>query len=291
MIGTEALDVRTDEVDVLGHLVRVQRCGEGPPILLLHGFFHSSEWWEPNLRDLHRDFSTVAVDLPGFGGSGRLKRPLTPAFVEEFGLALLEALGLERCAVIAHSMGGAIALRVAWARPSAVSRLVLVAPINVGREIAGRARLAGILPALSAGIFALAPRAAVISYVHRLLYDSARTDPDSAWANLVYRDLRRAGAAQDWARMLSQAVGMRWQRQEWIVDDRLRQIVAPTLILWGEDDPLLPARQAQALASRLPTAQAVILPRCGHRPQLEQLDAFNRTVREFLADLHEEEQA
>jgi pimeloyl-ACP methyl ester carboxylesterase len=194
-----------------------------------------------------RDFRTYAVDLPGFGANRATRwRGLDAA--ADWLSAWMDAKGLKRAHLAGHSLGGAVAARVAAEYPERVDRLVLVdaavraprvrAPLRMGNvwHILGR-RQPGFLPMLA--------------------HDVARMAPSSFVAALI-EVLQR-----DW-------------------DEDLARITAPTLVLWGERDAIMPIAHGQRLAEAIPAARIVTLPDVGHNPMWECTEAFNDEVVGFL---------
>src|SRR5947207_9807825 len=119
-------------VDAMGVPTYVVDAGEGPPVVLIHGYGDTADGWRrvvPGLLDTHR---VVAVDVPPFGRSGEPDAPRLIDFYKDFFPELVERLELGPATVIGHSLGGAIALHLALDRPDLVARLGLVAPAGLG---------------------------------------------------------------------------------------------------------------------------------------------------------------
>src|SRR3954468_6385082 len=120
-------------VDVQGVSTYVVDAGEGPPVLLVHGYGDTADGWRrvvPGLLERHR---VIAVDVPPFGRSGAPGAPRLIDFYKPFFPELLERLEIERATVIGHSLGGAISLHLTLERPELVERLGLVAPAGLGK--------------------------------------------------------------------------------------------------------------------------------------------------------------
>ncbi|HEX2293351.1 MAG TPA: alpha/beta fold hydrolase [Gaiellaceae bacterium] len=161
----------------------------------------------------------------------------------------IEAEGLHKAAVVGHSMGGTVSLVLAAQRPDLVERLALIAPAGI---FAARSRRSYVLPiARSVGV---SPRR-----IMRAARDAARIGPLRLWqvgSDLLASDIR----------------------------DTLHRVEAPTLILWGADDRLLPPTLGSVFSSELPNAELVVLERCGHIPMLEAPDALHQELRRFLQE-------
>lgn len=219
--------------------------GSGPPVVFLHGLDGSWRWWRPTLRALAPRYRCYALDFVGFARWREAGRvPLARA--PTFVLAWLDALGLDWAHVAAHSLGGYTALALAAAHPERVGRLALVAPAALPVRL-GETLRPRLIPAT------VAPR-----FLPILARDSLRTGPPR-----LLRTLRELLAAEPLP---------------------LEAVRAPTLILWGARDPLLPPAHGRELARRLPGARLRLLPDAGHVPMYESPAACNATLIRFLSE-------
>jgi 2-succinyl-6-hydroxy-2,4-cyclohexadiene-1-carboxylate synthase len=252
--------------------------GEGRPLLLLHGFTGSSDTWRP-FRLAWRGVAAVAVDLVGHG---RTELPSTPAratmaeCVEDLGL-ILDALGLERAAVLGYSMGGRLALRFALAQPHRVQALVLegASPGLPEEERAARRladeRLARLLEEEGIAAFVAAWEALPLWASQARLSNEER------------ERLRLARLACSPAGLALSLRGMGAGHDE-VALDRLGELSMPVLLIAGEEDQKY-AALARAMAARLPTARLAIVPEAGHAVHLEQPLRFGDLVAQFLDQL------
>ena len=263
---------------VQGHRVRYWEAGAGPAVVLVHGLANSVITWRKNVEALGRDFRVIALDLPGHGLSDmpkvRFDLPAGAAFVASF----LDEVGVERAHLAGNSMGGAVALELALARPERTVSLTLADSAGLGREISLVLRL-GSLPLL--GEYARRPTLkGVRNLVRWLVHDPALVDEEELPLRLSY--LKREGSAQALLRFLRTGVGLFGQRPGTRRDARLPSLSVPTLIVWGAQDPLFPIEQAQRAARAIPGAELHVFDRCGHWPQYEHPSEFNRLLGEFV---------
>jgi pimeloyl-ACP methyl ester carboxylesterase len=220
--------------------------GSGPPVVLIHGLSASSRWWERNVPALAERHQVHLVDLAGFGQSpGPFELDKAAATLARW----MEIVGLERAAVVGHSMGGYIAAELAADHPARVDRLTLVAAA---------------LPTV--GLKAL-------PHPHDLLIALRYLPLD--FIELLVTDLWTAGVPTIAGALLALL------RAD--LRAKLSAIAAPTLLVWGEHDPLVPARLAHELARCVPCREVAIFKRCGHNPMWERPQAFNKLLLEFLA--------
>ncbi len=242
-------------------------------VVFVHGLMASSESWRKVFPGAAGGRPAIAVDLPGFGYSAR---PWPHDYTHEGqAAALLDFLDvrqIERIALVGNSLGAATAVAVAAARPERVAALVLVDPPSSSWEIPWHLRL---LRAPVVGELAgeLACRPLFAWGLRHVLFargDRATEETvDVYWRPITVTGTRRAALAA--AR--STPAGF----------DKLEAAVrAPTLVLWGREDRLIPARTGLQLSGRIPGAKLVVLPDVGHVPQEEAPEAFVREVAGFL---------
>jgi pimeloyl-ACP methyl ester carboxylesterase len=189
------------------------------------------------------------LNLPGFGAFRPRGLRFALADAADWLAEWIEAVGIGPCHIVAHSMGGHVAIRLAARRPCLVRRLVLVAPALIAR----RRPLRSYPWALVAAGLAMSP-----SFLPLLALDTLRAGP------LTLLRAARSLLAED-------------------VQDELRQIPAPTLLVWGERDALVPSSLALPMQAALADAHLVLLPGAGHVPQYDRPRQFNAATLAFLA--------
>jgi 4,5:9,10-diseco-3-hydroxy-5,9,17-trioxoandrosta-1(10),2-diene-4-oate hydrolase len=254
--------------------------GSGRPLLLLHGLGGHLGNWGDNIPALAQHYRVYALDIAGFGLSDKPKtaeRNLD--YLLCFLRGFLDVQEIAQAVVIGNSLGGFLALQMALTYPQRVSALVLVAAAGLGPEIGWVLKLQG-LPILG-DLVTIPNRRLVRLAVRSLFYDQSKATTKIVEEH--YQHLCRPGARQAYLAVIRNGIGRRGQRS--VLLDRLPQIHVPTLIVWGAEDRLLPVRQAHAAAARLPHSRMQILPECGHCPQMEKPEEFNRLLLDFLAEL------
>jgi 3-oxoadipate enol-lactonase len=263
--------------------------GAGPPLLALHGLGYGRWGWEP-VRDLLTERCTLLlVDNRGIGASDAPPGPYTARQMAADAVAVLDAAGVERAAVMGASLGGMIAQELALGWPERVARLVLVASTPGGAQSfplpAATARL---LAGAGAGTNGAAAEGAggrgdeardegAPSLRDRVANALAPGAPEALVARIV---AHRERAAQDSAAWRAQAAAA----QAFDAFARLPRIAAPTLVVHGEADAVVDVRNAGLLAERIPHARAVTLPDAGHLLFWEQPERFVALVSAFLAE-------
>jgi 2-succinyl-6-hydroxy-2,4-cyclohexadiene-1-carboxylate synthase len=235
--------------------------GEGPRIVLVHGFTQTHVSWAPVAADLAADHEVVSVDAPGHGGSSAIRADLTE------GAALLADAG-GRATYVGYSMGGRLALRLALDRPDLVECLVLIgatAGIDDARERAARRRAD---EELAESI----ERDGVHAFLERWLAQPLFADLSPTSADLA---ARRTNTAAGLASSLRLAGTGTMDPPWW---GELASIDAPTLVLAGERDTKFTALGHRLVESIGPNARFQAVDGCGHAAHLERPDAVAELI-------------
>ncbi|MBI5479647.1 MAG: alpha/beta fold hydrolase [Deltaproteobacteria bacterium] len=260
--------------EVNGTRVRYLDVGEGPAVVLLHGFASSLETWDLLVPQLQRRHRVIAVDLKGFGWTDRPAGDYSPPAQAALVLGLLDRRGVRTAAVVAHSYGASVALSMALAAPDRVTRLVLYDAWVYEDQLPTLflwARARGLGEALFALFYQERPEDKLALAFH---------DPTRVPQKLI-DDVERAFARPGTrAAALAAVRGMRYAE----VQDRYRTIERPVLLLWGREDVVTPPAVGERLARDLPRSRLVVYPRCGHLTMLEAAAASSAEVARFLAE-------
>lgn len=261
-------------VDVGGARVRVREEGalDAPPVLLVHGFTHSLETWDGWADALKSDYRVIRYDLLGHGLTGPdPKERYAPTERAAFIGDLMDALGLEHAVIAGNSLGGLAAWRFAANNSQSVDGLILISPGAFPLNGAGDEPAE--IPAAMKAYLLTAPEAGVRASAEIIYGDDAKvTDARVA----VMRDMiRREGNGAAMIKSL----------EEFTLPDPtadLARVAAPTLILWGEDDIIIPIEQGRRIAEIIPGARMITYPGVGHAAQEEAPEATVADAVEFL---------
>ena len=262
-----------------GANVRYFRLGQGPPVLLIHGLGESSLVWCSNMEELASNHTVIALDLPGHGASDNPLWDYSLDSSREFLIAFMDSLGLQRPSLIGNSMGGLLSLSVGLDRPERVDKLVLANSAGLGREIAGFLRLLS-LPLL--GEFMARPKQRGSRFVTSHLPD---TDDGLAevFVAALSEERQRPGNTASMLRMLRAGVNLLGVKPWAVLTNRLSELKAPTLLLWGRQDVIFPVKHAYRAAKLIPKVWLKVFDNCGHWPQRDARNDFNSLVLRFLA--------
>lgn len=258
--------------------VRDQGNRSGPALVLIHGSNASLFTWEPWVKRLGGTYRIVTMDMPGHGLTGAVpNHDYSQEGMVKFTDEVVTKLGLVKFALGGNSMGGGIAARYAEEHPDKVSALILVdaggEPGKMGDKIPLAFRIAR-MPVLNQIVLHITPRKLVEEGLNDAIVRKDIITPamiDQYW---------------DFARMegTRQATAERFQLP--FTNDvkaHIADIKAPTLILWGEQDHLIPVESASAFHKDIPGSKLIVYPGTGHIPMEEVADRSAADVRTFLA--------
>ncbi|KRE39025.1 2-hydroxy-6-oxo-2,4-heptadienoate hydrolase [Janibacter sp. Soil728] len=262
-------------IDVGGIATNYHDVGEGDPVLLIHGSGPGvSAWanWRTVLPELSKEHRVIAPDILGFGYT---ERPdgvtYDMATWTEHLVGLLDALGLDRVAIIGNSFGGALALNVATHHPDRVSKLVLMGAVGVPFEITeGLDKVWGFEPSL----------ANMVDLMGVFAYDQSLLTEDLA--KLRLEAATRPGVHEAYSAMFP-APRQRSVEAMTVPDSDIRSLTQPTLIVHGRDDEVIPLSNSMRLNELIEQSQLHVYGQCGHWVQIEHTASFSQLVGNFLA--------
>jgi 3-oxoadipate enol-lactonase len=255
-----------------GARLAYQVAGEGPAVVLIHGFSLDMRMWDPQAGPLAARFRVVRYDCRGFGASGPLDPAVAYAHVDDL-VALLDHLGIEAAALVGLSFGGQLAVEAALAVPARVRRLAVLSPVLDGvpwdpeswaalKAVAGQVDAHGVLAGREA-------------WLGHPLFATARERP---------------ATAGPLAAMVASYPGQHWLGQDPHrrpgpqAFDALEDVTVPTLVLSGQRDVPGFREMSAVLAARIPAAEQQVVPGAGHMINMEQPEIVNDLLTRFLAD-------
>lgn len=261
-------------VDAKGIRTSYLDAGSGEPVLMLHGSgpgVSGTANWQRNIGPLSQRFRVLAPDIVGFGAT---ERPDDVVYSlrtwTDHVWAFLDALGIERTAIVGNSLGGRIALQMATDHPERISRMVLMGSPGVGMTpTEGLAALRAYEPSHDA--------------MRHLLKNYFAVDPDLITEELVeirYRASVADGAFDAYRAMFTDP---RHKGSELgITAEEVRAISTPALLVHGREDKVVPLAVSVTMLDLLPNADLHVFSRCGHWTQIERADEFSALVADYL---------
>ena len=246
-----------------------------PTLIMLHGITGHAEAYARNLRAHAEHFSCWAIDFIGHGYSAKPKHPLEIRHYIDQLLAFMDAIGVDKASFTGESLGGWVTAQFAIEHPEKVDRVVLN---TMGGTMAN--------PKVMERLYMLSMEAAKDPSWERV---RARLEWLMADPSMVTDDLIKTRQAifqqPDWleacqANMALQDLEIR--KRNMLTDEALARIQAPALVLWTTKDPSGPVAEAERIASLIPNARLAVMDNCGHWPQYEDTETFNKIHLDFL---------
>ena len=249
--------------------------GQGPAVVLLHGFPLDRTMWRSQVEDPSADYRLIVPDLPGLGGSPVPHGPPTLDAMADAVMGLLDELGVTEPVVLGGlSMGGYVALAALEKAPGRFRALMLLDT----RATPDTAEAAANREALAKKVEEAGGPHAVVEGMRSKLFSKATVESSPGVVESVVGVMSRAPAA-----------GVAWSLRAMAArPDRTAAVVAaglPTLVLVGHDDAITPPKEMEALAGSLKSARLVVVPDAGHLPPVEQPEVCNDDIRAFLNTL------
>jgi pimeloyl-ACP methyl ester carboxylesterase len=266
-----------------GHDVRYRMAGKGPVILLIHGMAGSSRTWLDVMKILVRDYTVIAPDLLGHGESAKPMGDYSlGAYASGLRDLLVGSLGIESATLVGQSLGGGVAMQLAYQHPELCERLVLAASGGLGREVSWVLR-ALTLPGAEYVIPPLFPRVArrAGDKVMRFFRDRGVRAPHVAEMWKAYASLTETPNRHAFIRTVRAVIDPGGQSVS--ARDRLYLAAAvPILIAWGDRDDIIPVAHAHATHELLPQSRLEIFEGAGHFLHVEHPLRFAEVLRDFI---------
>ena len=268
-LATLANGQTAKEVTVFGQKIHYVEAGTGPTVILLHGLGGSTQVWQLNIAALAEKYRVIVPDQIGFGKSDK---PLVNYrirtyvdFLDQFS----KQLKIERASLVGNSMGGWIATAFTAAFPDRVDKLVLVdaAGYTPPKDLDTRT-FYGLNPTTREGMKVLVAK---IFYNKMFLTDAA-----------IDQAITTRLAAGDGYTINSITESI--IRGEDFLDDTVKTIKRPTLLIWGRQDGLVPVAEGERFNKDITGSKLVVFDQCGHMPQVEKAAEFNAAVLKFLGE-------
>jgi len=263
--------------DIDGVRLHYQDKGTGTPLVLIHGYPSSTYSWKEVFEPLAKNFHVIAVDLKGFGFSGKPDGDYSRRAQALLVAHLLDYLKIEKAWVCGNSMGGEVALNLALQNPERVAGLILID--SAGVNVPGTGSLAPRylqLPVVGRVLTALALTSdkLVRQGLEKSFYDQTKVTNERV-AN-YYRPLQTRGGQLA-------AVRTRTQANQFPIEQDLERIKAPTIIIWGAQDTLIPLEAGRKLNKLIKNSKLVTFDNCGHLPQEEMPAPVVSEITRFIA--------
>jgi poly(3-hydroxyoctanoate) depolymerase len=271
-MGLNGSSPHIEYVEVKGLRLRVASFGSGPPLFLITGLGASIKMWGPT-QDLLPGRTIIGFDAPGMGGSELSFPPLRIAGLADLVAALIDKLGYERLDVLGYSLGGGIAQELAKRHPERVERLILC---GTGVGLGGMPPRNLLIPAILSTPYRFYSPRHMRAVMPFLAGGRTSRDKDILEAQL---EVRQANPPS-WLGYLMQV----WAASGWSSLPWVHRLNHRTLVLAGDDDPIIPVVNARLLASRLPNSRLHVLPGAGHLFLVDEPESAIPVIQDFLGE-------
>lgn len=269
---------------IAGRPVNTIVLGEGPPIVFVHGLSGSWPNWLEQLPVFGDEHRVIALDLPGFGHSPMPTERITISLYARILDELMDRLGVSAATVVGNSMGGFASTELAIAFPQRVERLVLVSAAGISTYRHRRVerlepylrRVAPMLAAYTAWTATRSDWIARRAGLRNLSLGVVTRHPSRLPAPLAAEQIRGAGKPGFMQALRANI--------DYPIRERLPEIACPTLIVWGDEDRVIPVSDASVFEELIPDSHKVIFEDTGHMAMLERPGAFNRLLADFMAE-------
>jgi pimeloyl-ACP methyl ester carboxylesterase len=264
-----------------GIKINYYEAGQGPPVILLHGFGACTYTWRYLAPALAQDHRVLALDLKGYGLSDK---PADGKYAmsdqADLVVAFIQAQDLHDLTLIGHSMGGGVTLmtyfKVRGDNPARIKKLVLIDSAGYPQKMPWFIRFAKIPVVNTIGGRLLSPRFVTTLVLRKCYYNKEKITEEQIDTYAYYSSL--PGAREAVIETAKQIVPVDIEA----VTGQYQTISVPTLIIWGADDAVVPLAVGQNFKRDIPGSELVVLPKCGHIPPEEEVAETNRLVADFL---------
>ena len=275
----ERMPVHT--VLVHGQQIAYLDVGEGPAVILIHGFGGSMWQWEYQQHALSQHFRVLTLDLPGAGLSDKPEIDYSPDQMLDFLVGFMDTVKTPQATLVGNSMGAGLAIGMALAHPARVAKLVLIdgLPQHVMEKLTSPSVRRALETRAPSWLVAFGNRLfgglMIESVLREIVHDPALLTP--AVIERSNRNRQRPG-------LIKPIMAVRENLPLWESGfaTRLGEITHPTMVLWGEEDRVFPIAVGEELHQTIKRSQFIRIPKAGHIPQWEQPDVVNQELITFI---------
>lgn len=244
-----------------GSVVHYLEAGQGPVLILIHGLGSSSAAWRDCIDSLAKSYRVLALDLPGYGKSDKPNADYSVEYQAGVVKEFIDYQGTGKVTLAGNSLGGWIAALAALKNPGTIESLILVDSAGLRRE--------GDPPVKPVPATKEEERQLLLAvFANQSLVTEKLINDQWEYSKEVRPAVLAAMAA--------------FKTRPPFLDDRLKDIKTPTLIIWGKQDKLIPVQTAGRFAKGIPGSRIVVIENAGHLPQVEQPEAFSRALKKFV---------
>lgn len=253
---------------------------QGSTVILIHGIGAAVDSWVSNIEALSQKHRVYAIDLVGFGRSDKPSVDYSLPFFAQFVKDFMEVQNINRASLVGWSLGGGVSMQCAIQFPEKLGKLILLDSMGFGRETHLMFRLSSI-PWIGK-ILSRPTKKGTARLLKECVFDHTLITDEIV--DLYYQFAALPGGHAAWLATLCSNASFGGIKKEVIqvFQDNLGTMTIPTLIIWGKQDRVLPAKHASIAESWIPNARVHLIDNCGHSPQMEHPEELNTQVLAFL---------
>ena len=275
--------IRREVIELHGHRCSYRTGGDGPLLVLVHGITNSSASWEPVQDLLAQHFTVIAPDLLGHGQSAKPRADYSVGGYANGMRDLLTVLNVDKVTVVGHSLGGGVAMQFAYQFPERTERMILVAPGGLGPEVTPMIRAVS-LPGFKAAMALLTVpgvRHVGMAGMRALSRTGLALTHDLDEVASIYDSFKDPGARAAISHVVRAVVDVRGQIVT-MVDRAYLTREMPMLVVWGNEDKVIPVEHADRAMVIAPGAHVEVLGNSGHFPHKDHPERFVKIVNDFI---------
>lgn len=251
------------KIEAHGVLTNYKIAGTGPMVLILHGWRHNSQHWQPVQEILAQNgFQVIALDLPGFGLSQDPPRPWTIEDYKNFVFAFLRELNITSCHLIGHSFGGRITIKMAATNSPVLNKVVICDGAGINVVVGWKKKLVISFAQVFSWIFKNPILDPIYKKIQQMVYTALKSD-DFLQVNETMRGVFLNANREDLRHLLP-------------------YIPFETLLVWGENDRLTPVENAYVMQREIKGAKLEIIKGVGHSPHVKEPQILANIIVKFL---------
>ena len=275
--------IEVQKVTIHGHQRAFVKTGSGPALLLLHGLGCDHTTWAPVIPQLAKRYTVIAPDLLGHGASDKPRADYSVGGYANGMRDLLTVLGIDKVTVVGHSLGGGVAMQFGYQFSERTERIVLVAPGGLGPEVTPLIRavsLPGFNPVMGLLTLPLV-RHAGMAGMRALARTGMTATHDLDEVAEIYDSFKDPHARKAISQVVRAVVDVRGQLVTMVDRAYLTQAM-PMLVVWGEQDMVIPVKHARTAAAVAPGAIVEVLGNSGHFPHKDHPERFVKILNDFV---------
>ena len=250
-------------------VVHYEVAGRGRPVILLHGWIGSWDYWADTMARLEGSYRGYALDFWGFGDSGKARNSFNVADFVELVDQFMDRLGIDAAPIIGHSMGGTVALSLALAKPERVKQVAVVGSPIIGTSLSFWLQLAG-----NESIAQLLWKFPFALPLFLKLFSLRATHKPDIWYKMVMRDVSATTLDSFFSSIRS--------LYHTDLRENVSKISVPIMGIYGKSDIIVNPNQAGVLKQTAHHSQVELLAGSGHFPMIDEPDLFNQYLVDFL---------